>query len=297
LPAAFQALADLHTPAPLKRGTRRSFAIFYLIYNIMNILHILNGDSTLQGFEQTGLEGDTMVWREVLSEGPLEENISSASFWRNRQSWIAKTFNQPAENFQVTMLDQLAKLGQPYDEINIWFEFDLHCQANMLGAMTYLKQKTDLSGPAIFLICPGEYPGMENFRGMGELNGEEIEYLYDNIRVQLSEMDFILAAEAWGIYVLKDAGKLNNYLTSTAYWGKLPLLKAALQAELKRLEVNEAGLNYIEQKLLDIYNSGIKIRHEIYSKFWETEKIYGMGDLEIDIYLRRLQHTGLIEFL
>ena len=40
----------------------------------MSILHILNGDSTRYGFEQTGIEGDIMVWREVLSEGPVEEN-------------------------------------------------------------------------------------------------------------------------------------------------------------------------------------------------------------------------------
>src|ERR1700733_11639825 len=171
----------------------------------MSILHILNGDSTLQGFEQTGLEGDTMVWREVLSEGPLEENISSASFWRARQEWIGRGFGETPDGYQEKMLDQLSKLSEPYDEINLWFEFDLHCQANLLGVMTYLKQKTDLSNPNIFLICPDDFPGKENFRGMGELTGEELEYLYDNIRVQLSEMDFIIAAEAWGIYVSRDA--------------------------------------------------------------------------------------------
>jgi len=52
------------------------------------------------------------------------------------------------------------------------------------------------------------------------------------------------------------------------------LLKPALEAQLKRLQVNENGFNYVEQKLLDIYNYGFKTRHEIYRKFWETEKIY-----------------------
>jgi hypothetical protein len=46
------------------------------------ILHILNGDATLSSFEQTGLDGDIMVWREVLSEGPVEENIASGTFWK-----------------------------------------------------------------------------------------------------------------------------------------------------------------------------------------------------------------------
>jgi hypothetical protein len=36
-----------------------------------NILHVLNGDATLNVFERTSFEGDIMVWREVLSEGPV----------------------------------------------------------------------------------------------------------------------------------------------------------------------------------------------------------------------------------
>jgi hypothetical protein len=260
----------------------------------MNILHILNGDDTAKSFNDTGLDGDIMVWREVLSEGPLEENISSGSFWRNRSQWISETFKDEPNNYQHKVLDQLAKLDEAYEEINLWFEFDLHCQANLLGVMTYLKQRTDLSSPNIFLICPADYPGKENFRGMGELNGEELEYLYDNIRIQLSGFDFILAAEAWAIYVSRDAEKLQEYLTKTDFWGSLHLLKPALEAQLQRLQVNTDGLNYIEQKLLDIYNYGYKTKAQIYQAFWETEKIYGMGDMEIDIYLSKLKSKSLI---
>jgi len=255
----------------------------------MSILHILNGDSTLKGFEQTGLEGDTMVWREVLSEGPLEENISSGSFWKKRQDWICGSLTETPEGYQEKMLDQLTKLGGEYDEINLWFEFDLHCQVNLLGVMNYLKQQTDLSKPAIYLICPADFPGKENFMGMGELTGEELEYLYDNIRTQLSEIDFITAAEVWKIYVTHNAEKLKAYLNKTDFWGSLHSLKPAMEAQLKRLQLNENGLNYVEQKLLDIYNYGFKTKHEIYIRFWETEKIFGMGDMEIDIYLKRLK--------
>src|SRR6185312_16532082 len=101
----------------------------------MNILHILNGDSTLRGFQETGLEGNTMVWRESLSEGPLEADISSAGFWRDRANWIGKTYRESPEDYLATMMNELSKLGEPYDEINLWFEFDLHCQANLLGVL------------------------------------------------------------------------------------------------------------------------------------------------------------------
>ena len=260
----------------------------------MEILHILNGDSTLQGFEETGLDGITMVWREVLSEGPLEEDITSGHFWKARVEWITEVFKEPAERYQENMIDQLSLLNEQYDEINLWFEFDLHCQVNLLGVLNYLIKKTDLSSPAVYLICPEDYPGKDNFMGMGELTGEELEYLYDNIRVQLSAIDFTFAAETWLVYVSHDVKKLKRLLSKTAYWGNLSALKPALEAHLKRLQINEKGLNFIEQKLLDIYNYGVKTKPEIYQRFWSTEKIYGMGDMEIDLYLTRLQQKGLI---
>jgi len=254
----------------------------------MSILHILNGDSTRYGFEQTGIEGDIMVWREVLSVGPVEENISAAIFWHNRGEWIGKTFNEQTEDYQHKMLDELSKLSGQYDEVNLWFEFDLHCQANLLGVLAYMEQKTDLSLPAVYLICPGDFPGKADFRGMGELNGEELEYLFDNIREQLSQQDFTIAAAAWKAYVSKNAEVLRKFIDTTEFWGSHHFLKPALEAQLKRLEVNEQGLNYIEQTLLDIYQSGIRTKPEIYLEFWKAEKKYGMGDAEIDIYTKKL---------
>jgi hypothetical protein len=261
----------------------------------MKTLHVLNGDSTLYGFKHTGLDGDVMVWREVLSEGPLEMNIGSAHFWKTRSAWICKTFDDQPEAYQRDMIDQLAVLSQPHDEINIWFEYDLHCQSNMLGVMNYLKQQADLSGPAIYLICPGTFPGKPNFGGMGELNGEELRYLYDNIRVQLNEIDFVIAAETWEMYVKHDAEHLQQYLAETKFWGAMHWLKTALEAHLQRLLLNANGLNYIEQKLLDIYQSGITGQQEICIAFWETDKIYGLGDLEIGLYLDKLRGRGLMK--
>jgi hypothetical protein len=257
----------------------------------MSILHILNGDATLHGFEQTGLEGDTFVWHEIFSQGPLTENIASAAFWKAREEWILQTFHEDSSGF----VKHLEKIYEPYEEINLWFEFDLHCQANLLGVMMLLSKQTDLSRPAIYLICPGDFPGKETFRGMGELNGEELEYLYDNIRLRLNDYDFVLAAEAWKLYVDNNAAALEKWLNETTFWDSLHLLKPALEAHLKRLKINENGLNYIEQKLLDIYNNGKKNVREIYQEFWDTEKIYGTGDLEIDLYLKQLEDKGLIE--
>ena len=261
----------------------------------MDILHILNGDSTLQSFLKTGIEGDTFVWREVLSEGPLEENIRSASFWQQHLAWICDTFNESQQGYREKVLDPLAKLSDNFSEINLWFEFDLHCQVNLLGVLNYFNQKVDFSMPAIYLICPAEFPGLTNFAGMGELQADQLAFLYDNIRVQLSEVDFVIAAEVWQLYVKGDITKLKDYLNNTSFWANLQLLKPAMEAHVARVLKNENGLTLIEQKLLNLYRTGTVSRVDLYKHFWKTEKIYGMGDREIDLYLESLKNKGLIK--
>jgi hypothetical protein len=258
-----------------------------------NILHILNGDSALSGFNETGLDGDVLIWREVLSEGPLQENILSGSFWSERSKWITKTFNETPENYQHKVIDELGKLNSDYTEINLWFEFDLHCQVNLLGVLQMLTKKADMSAPAIYLICLADCVQFNYARGLGELSGEQFEELYD-AREHINEWEFELAAEAWQLYVNGNAAELEKWLNENSFWGGVPLLKPALQAHLKRLQINANGLSYIEQRLLDIYNGGAKTRSAIFTNFWDTEKIYGMGDQEIDIYLNRLKEKQLI---
>ena len=114
----------------------------------MSILHVLNGDSTAYSFRDTGLEGDILVWREVFSQGPLMENIASGDFWKAREEWICNKFDETPDKYQQSVVEPLSKLSEPYDELNLWFEFDLHCQANLLGVMVMLSKNTDLSPPA-----------------------------------------------------------------------------------------------------------------------------------------------------
>jgi hypothetical protein len=113
--------------------------------------------------------------------------------------------------------------------------------------------------------------------------------------VQLGEPDFTVAAEAWKQYVRSDTDALEHWINENKFWGAFELLKPALKANLDRLLVNADGLNGVEQRLLDIYRGGAKTRLAIYQQFWDTDKIYGMGDLELDLYLERLKEQELIK--
>lgn len=252
------------------------------------ILHILNGDATLHSFEQTGLEGTTLIWREVLSEGPLEDDITGASFWNKRSDWITRNFNDTPENYEQKVINELALLNNAYEEINLWFEFDLHCQMNLLGVLMLLKRQVDLSQPRLYLISPDDYPEVTDFRGMGQLNGSQLENLYDG-RLSMGELDFYVADTAWSLLVKGSLSELSQWLSTNRYWGNLHWLRAALEAYIKRQTLNENGLNSVEQSLLDIYQGGMQQKHALYEHFWRHYPIYGMGDKELDLYLTRLQ--------
>ncbi len=261
-----------------------------------NILHVLNGDATAYNFQETGLPGDVLVWREILSQGPLNSAIASGEFWTARANWIGQTFGESASEYLTQVVVPLEKLKAAYDEINLWFEFDLHCQANLLGVLALLANNTNLSPPAVFLICPGDFPGKNNFKGMGELTAKELQYLFDTIRVELGEPDFFVAARAWVQYVEGNAKTIEKWIGETTFWGALALVKPAMEAHMRRLQTDSRGLNYIEQCLLTLYQTGARTKRELYQQFWDTQPIYGMGDLEIDLYLKHLEAKSLIKF-
>ncbi|PTQ99948.1 hypothetical protein C8P68_102779 [Mucilaginibacter yixingensis] len=257
------------------------------------ILHILNGDAMLPDFQEAGIEGDILVWREALCEGSLIADISSLEFWDDRSEWIGKTYGETKAGYNHKMLDELAKLDHSYTEIILWFEFDLFCQANLLGALAYIRCQPHLQNTQISLICPDSFPGMADFRGLGELNASQLASLYPG-RKTLTADGLETAHQAWQAFAAQNADVLETWLARTTPSSPFSALLPALQAHLKNLRTNAAGLTYIEQKLLDIHQSGATSFPAIYREFWRTEPIYGLGDLQLLTYLQKLQDRGLI---
>lgn len=256
-------------------------------------IHILNGDAMLPTFQETNIEGDVLIWREALSEGPLIADICGLEFWQMRSEWIGKTYGEPKAGYNQKMLDELAKLDNTYSEIILWFEFDLFCQANLLAALAYIRCLPHLQNAQISLICPDSFPGMADFRGLGELNAPQLASLYPG-RKTLATADLELAQQAWRTFSAQDVDVADTWLAGTTASANLGALLPALQAHLKNIRINTAGLTYIEQKLLDIHQSGATSFPAIYREFWRSEPIYGLGDLQILSYLKKLQEKGLI---
>ncbi|MBB2146039.1 DUF1835 domain-containing protein [Pedobacter sp. LMG 31464] len=254
----------------------------------MKTLHILNGDATLYVFNRTKIEGDILVWREILADGP----VSKTNLWELRSDWICKTFGENSTNYQQKVITEAEKLNNidKYDEVVLWFEYDLTCQINLICILSSINSNYN-EDTSISLICPESIEVMPNFRGLGELNPTQLSELLHQ-KVKLQKADLAFAAEAWDLYIENDFEKIQAFLIRD--FGNLPLLKKALKAHLLRFPNRSTQLNHIEEVLLGFINSGISSKAELYDAFWTQESIYGLTDLQLDHILNQLKEKELI---
>src|SRR5262249_49963422 len=143
------------------------------------VLHILNGDSTAQTFTQSGLPGEQLVWREALIWGPTPAEPNVTQWYRIRADFLAGPNGMEVERCFENLMQQesaLATLGS-HEEVVLWFEFDLFCQLNLIYVLGKLRNY-DLVGTRLSLICIGDFPGIDDFRGLGQLTAEQLASLF-----------------------------------------------------------------------------------------------------------------------
>jgi hypothetical protein len=253
----------------------------------MKTLHIINGEATLYVFKQTQIVGDVLIWNEILSEGP----VSKTNLWELRADWMLKSFNEPKANYSQKVVKEAEKLEnlEEYNEVILWFEFDLVCQINLTYILSVLYKNYQSALP-IYLICADKIEGVPNFRGLGQLNADQLLKLYPT-KVRLQKTDLAFAADVWNIYVSNDYEQIKEFLNSD--FGNLPLLRKAIGAHLSRFAKESNGLNYIEETLLSLIATGIRTRDQLYELFWKQEPIFGITDLQLGLILNKLKERGL----
>jgi hypothetical protein len=259
----------------------------------MEILHILNGDATAYPFRKCGIEGDTLIWREVLSEGPAPGNVSEEEFWRVRFAWLGETFKEREEELESKIGGERAKLEQfrDFSEVILWFEHDLVCQVNLIYLLNFFANQP-LGSTTISMVSINSHPDIPNFKGLGELSSPQLADVYSK-KVIISNNQLQTAKRAWKAYSSNDPSQVEELLRSDI--SALPYLREALEAHLQRFPSKENGLNRIEKKLLEaaLEQTPAWEKERIYAKFWETEIIYGLGDLQIWGYMEDLSPSLL----
>jgi len=250
------------------------------------MLHITNGDSAADTLRQTGLPGEVFAWREDLTSGPVPSGLNQDEWMSVRAGFISEAYGGDTEEIREDFSSHEQKLhsGPNQNEVVLWFEHCLFCQTMLVYLLNRFGQK-DLLHTNLSLICINSFPGKPDFRGLGELNADELASLFET-RHRVSPAEFNLALEAWAAYTSPSPVDIVNLLKDDTEG--LPFLGDAFTAHLARFPSVRNGLGLVENTALEIAAGGPKTFFELFSGFWAVQPVYGLGDVQFCAALERL---------
>lgn len=253
---------------------------------MQDTLHILNGDSSLYLLQRSGITGDTAVWREVLSDGPVNSEFGTAGFWQMRKNFITSFFETIPNNYQDKVIVEFKNIENfsAYNEVVLWFEYDLFCQVNLIALLHWFGLQ-DRSDVKVSLICVGQISGHDKLMGLGELSPEMYPSLFEQRRT-LNQNDFKFASGAYQAFCSDDPRDIENFILSPS--NEFPYLAQAFKAHLKRFPFSTSGFNLIEQEIIRLIESGKNTERVLIGALLQWQKFYGFGDLQYIDYLNKL---------
>ncbi len=251
-------------------------------------VHILNGDSTASIMKESEISGDVIVWRELLCEGSLSKNIGSDDFWNLRNTFFEDELEVNRLDYYDKTIKELIKIEDlsNYNEVVLWFEYDLFCQVNLMALCTYLLNHYRKS-LSYYLVCVGKDQSRENLQTLSDYSSKEYQRLHEQ-RIKLTHHDLLFAKECWERYVVNDIQELKGFNFKKN--GKFKYFQLAINQHLKRFTENKK-LNQIDHKLIETIHTNEFTERDIIGEllFWQKkETVYGFGDLQYFKYLEKL---------
>lgn len=250
------------------------------------MLHILNGDSTAEIFKRSQLKGEHLVWREAFIAGPAPQGLSPDE-WRDvRAQYLAQNYEANLQKCKQELREQEEGLQsfRVHDEVVLWFEHDLFCQLHLIYLLDWFSRQ-QLGNTQLSLICIGEFPGKPNFRGLGELLPGELDSLFP-MRHEVTADEFELAREAWAAYCSPDPRAIEAFLAHDS--SALLFLAAGLRAHLARFPSVKNGLGIVENRALELIESGNHTFAGVFRDFMAAEPTIGFGDFQFWCDVKRL---------
>jgi hypothetical protein len=249
------------------------------------MIHLVAGESTNGTLKESSVPGEKFSIDDILMEGPIVDGLKTESSWILRAEYLQRYSTIPQSEYLSGKAERDRILNESllHDEIVLWFEFDLFCQANLLYYLDWYASR-DLGATRLTLICPEHVPGRPAFRGLGELPAEELESLFPT-RAEVTAEQKRVARLAWQSFSSENPRAVEQFLQSDS--SALPLVAPALRAHLERFPSTSNGLGIVAQKTLEILSVQPLPFHKLFKSVTSTPELFrhGMGDLTLQAYL------------
>ena len=257
------------------------------------LLHITNGDDISNKIRELDIPGDIITWREMLCEGPTAMEVGDEEFVNLRKSFLSNKYKISEERYHQEFLSELAKLAviNNYDEIVLWFEFDLFSHMNMLALISFLLQnkKTD----PLTLVCSKKMAGEEEMSPLSALSAKNLKKHYKH-RISLTDDDVQTASLIWELYCSKDPKRLASEIKKTT---NFEYLSSCIRAHIERFPNVKTGLNSLELNVLKLIDEHeITSMNHLLGYALQYQGYYGYGDVQMQRVIDKLspfyENTG-----
>ncbi|WP_025697512.1 DUF1835 domain-containing protein, partial [Paenibacillus durus] len=195
------------------------------------MLHITNGDSVADKLRQGAVQGEAMAWREIYSVGPVFRDMTERQNREIRARYLERNLGIPREEYlKIEEQERILRDLKKYNEIVLWFEYDLFDQTMLCYLLHCLAGQT-LGDTNLNLLCIGDYPGVERFRGLGQLTVKQLQALSGTWR-SVSERELALGSKMWEAYTSPLPEQHIRFLEKDT--SVLPFVKKAFEAHLSK---------------------------------------------------------------
>lgn len=252
------------------------------------MLHIHCGDSSAEVLRTSGVPGDVIVWADVLHEGPTLAGLAPEDWRALRAKFLASTMAETVSAEHVAAWlkdkDEAMERFHEHEEVVLWFDACLYDQAILVRQLDWFSHR-DLGGTTLSLICVGGFAGIAKFKGLGELNPEQMASLPEQ-RHEVTEEETELARKAWAAFCSPDPSAIERVVETDT--SALPFLRDGLVRHLEQFPSMRNGLNRLEKEALEAVASGCSKLGEVFVATSDKEERPFFGDTTLWLCLERL---------
>ena len=240
------------------------------------IYQILNGDALIKRFLETNITGVHVVARECLIEGDLQGD-TLAAFWQNRARYLAGAYPETEEDYYQKVVAEFNKLlsAPTPSEFNLWFGYDLFCQANMWFVISVLHSLP--IEKEVFVVYPSFLAPADVWDDFGSATILDLQKAFHN-RVPLTNTDLELGNNLWLAFKNNDLLKLaalSQHKSSC-----FPFLKEVCQAHIDRFPKD--GIAGRPERIIRNIMQNISTDFSaVFVEFSRREGVYGFGDSQV----------------
>ncbi|MGI9406080.1 MAG: hypothetical protein ACR2O4_06875 [Hyphomicrobiaceae bacterium] len=241
----------------------------------MTFLHITNGDGAANIIKASSVDGDVLPWRDTMHHGPFPPDLDLDAVSDVRAEFFSGPGLSDEDIYRDFRLrnDHLRAAAR-YDEVVLWFEHDLLDQLQILQLLDWFLD-TDIGATKLSMICINQFTGVEPFRGIGQLDCEQMASLLD-VRETVTEDQMRLARSGWRAYRSTTPTDLEAFLETELT--PLPFLRSALARHLEEYPSSTAGLTRTEQQILRLVCEGVSAPGRIFADNMDFETALFLGD-------------------